>query len=446
VPRTWLFLTGTARQNGWSQPDPRIEEETMHRQSAIVTIGLCWTICCLATAKKANGEGATRFQQDRLAIGFWVDPPMDERADERYREIAEANFTLVIGGFGARTPTAVQRQLELCQKYGLNAIVPVHGYDAEQLPDGPACWGYKIRDEPSAGDFAGLREKILAIRNHRPSKLGYINLFPNYANQQQLGTPSYERHVQLFCETVNPDVLSMDHYPTFQPHGDTRASYCDNLAVMRRYSQEYEIPFWNFFNTMPFGPHTDPTEAQIRWQIFASLTYGAKGVLYFCYFTPAGGEFPKGGAIIRRDGRRTRHWYEAKRINARLKNLGPTIMQLTSKQVRRVSADDDLDKVLEDLPIRQLSRAAHDPKFELLIGVFDHADGRRAVLITNYHFAYSQWPTVEFDIPAEQVIEVDQWTGRESPVMDDSPTIEGLQISLDAGEGRLFLLPHASAN
>eukprot|EP01043_Picozoa_sp_COSAG02_P089606 COSAG02_NODE_26563_length_630_cov_1.013183_2_plen_44_part_01 len=39
---------------------------------------------------------------------------------------------------------------------------------------------------------------------------------------------------------------------------------------------------------MPFGGHSDPTEAQFRWQILTSLAYGARGVLYFCYFLPAG--------------------------------------------------------------------------------------------------------------------------------------------------------------
>ena len=40
------------------------------------------------------GQPAQRFVQDRFAIGFWVDPPIDERADQRYAEIAAANFTV----------------------------------------------------------------------------------------------------------------------------------------------------------------------------------------------------------------------------------------------------------------------------------------------------------------------------------------------------------------
>ena len=116
-------------------------------------------------------------------------------------------------------------------------------------------------------------------------------------------------------------------------------------------------------------------------------------------------------------------------------------MQLTSTEVRRIAADHEISEALAGLPITNLGRAPHDPKFELLLGVFDHADGRRAVMLTNYHFAYSQWPTVEFDVPASNVVEVDQRSGDERVVRDDSPDMDGLQLSFDSGEGRLFLLP-----
>ena len=40
------------------------------------------------------------------------------------------------------------------------------------------------------------------------------------------------------------------------------------------------------------------------------------------------------------------------------------------------------------------------------------------------------------------IVEISQQSGEEIPLLDDSPEMEGTQISLDAGEGRLFLLPH----
>lgn len=381
------------------------------------------------------------FVQDRFAIGFWVDPPMDAQADARYKEIADANFTMVIGGFGANTPEKVQQQLELCEKYGLKALVAQAGLAPENLPESPACWGYTLRDEPSAADFADLAAKAAPIRAAHPGKMVYVNLFPDYASEKQLGTSTYDEHVRRFVEVYDPEVLSMDHYPIFKPESDGRDGYCRNLDAMRKYSMQADIPFWNFFNIMPYGPHTDPTESQVRWQIYASVAYGAKGVLYFCYYTPAGGEFPKGGAIIYRDDRRSRHYYEAQRVNAELVKLGPTLMQLTSTGVYRVTPEDDAAAALEGSPIVNITRADVDPPNDYLVGAYEHADGRRAVLLMNYRFAYSAWPTVAFDAPTEQVHEVDKQTGELRPLVDDSPDMEGLQLSLDAGEGRLFLLP-----
>lgn len=388
--------------------------------------------CALPAAEPSE---PARFKQDRFAIGFWVDPPAGPDMDARYAEIAAANFTIVIGGFGARTPQTVQRQLDLCQKHGLKAIVATAGREPAQLLDGPACWGYLVRDEPNAKDFAALRTTVDAIRTARPGHLAYINLFPNYATPAQLGTDTYDEHVTRFVDEVRVDVLSMDHYPLFRPDADGRDKYCQNLESMRKASLAADIPFWNFFNTMPFGPHSDPTEAQLRWQIYTSIAYGAKGVLYFCYWTPTGGDFPRGGAILTADGRRTRHYDQATRINHAVKKLGPTLMRLTSTGVYRVKPGDDAVRVLADVPIRSLTAG------DYLIGAFRHADGRRAVLLNNYAFAYTAWPTVEFDVDASKAIEVDPTTGREVPVRDDSPAMDGLQLSLDAGAGRLFLLP-----
>jgi len=116
-------------------------------------------------------------------------------------------------------------------------------------------------------------------------------------------------------------------------------------------------------------------------------------------------------------------------------------MRLTSTKVARASGGDGAAGALEDTGVRSITQPEHDPGFELLIGAFDHTDGRRAVMLTNYHFAWAQWVTVEFDAPAADVVEVDQWSGKEKPVVDDSPDMDGLQVSLDVGEGRLFLVP-----
>ena len=413
------------------------------KQVVIAIITLTFAITLMVAPVYAASPAAQRFTQDEFAIGFWVDPPLGEQAAEHYQEIAAGNFTLVVGGFHANTIEKAKQQLSLCEKYGLNAIVTLLNVQkVEELPDGPACWGYGLRDEPNAKDFPKMRELVDGIRAVHPEKLGYINLFPSYASPWgQLGAKNYDEYVRQFIDVVDPDVLCMDHYPIFKPDQDGRDRYCDDLEVMRRYALQQNIPFWNFFNSMPYGPHTDPTASQMRWQIYTSLTYGAKGVLYFCYYTPTGAEFPKGGALISRDGRRTSKWYAARRLNEQVKNLGPTLMQLTSTGVYRIAPGTDAAALLEGSPIRTITRDKVDPPQNYLVGAFNHDDGRRAVLLTNYHFAYAAWPTVSFDAPLEEVRYVDPWSGEEIPVMDDSPDMPGLQIALQDGEGKLFLLP-----
>jgi hypothetical protein len=395
-------------------------------------LSIAWV---LASCRLGIAADPQRFSQDRFAIGFWVDPPADQNMDQHYADIAAANFTMVIGGFGAGTPEAIRRQVELCERWDLKAIVGQGGLPHDQLPASPAVWGYKLRDEPPSQEFPSLRDTVAQIRQTRPGKLTYINLFPNYASDEQLGAAGYDEYVARFMTEVNPDVLSMDHYPMMTPEEDGRNKYCSNLEVMRKYALPNNIPFWNYFNTMPFGPHGDPTEAQLKWQVYTSIAYGAQGVLYFCYWTPRGHEFPKGGAIVTAEGRKTRHYDQAQRINHDLKNLGKTVMQLTSTQVVRITPDTDPEVLLQQSPIAQITRG------DYLVGAFAHKDGRQAVLLNNYSFAYTAWPTVNFRVPHDQVREISKADGHEIDVIDDSPDMDGLQLSLDSGEGRLFLLP-----
>lgn len=398
-------------------------------------------LVALGLASLAGVLSAADFVQDRFAIGLWVPPQTSERLAERYQEIARAHFNLVIGTAGT-TPEA---QLELCRAAGLKAIVTAHAPDAP-LPEHEACWGYLLADEPGAAAFAGLAQRVESIRRQRPGRFGYINLFPNYASAAVLGTPTYEEHVARFVREVKPAVLSMDHYPLMRPEADTRDAYLENLETMRRHSLAAGIPFWNYFYSMPFGDRIDPTEAQIRWQVHASLAHGARGVLYFCYWTPGkgaggGGEFPKGGALLTAEGQPTRHYDEARRLNGELLQLGPTLMRLTSLGVRRVKTGISTPTPAPGEPIRSLRAVDGDPSGEFLVGNSRHADGRRAVLLVNHSHAYTAWPTVEFDAPTESVREVSRQDGKERPALDSSPELAGFQASLGAGDARLFLLP-----
>jgi len=116
---------------------------------------------------------------------------------------------------------------------------------------------------------------------------------------------------------------------------------------------------------------------------------------------------------------------EKLQCNAEIRNLGPTLMQLTSISTFHLTPHDQPARALKGTPIKNITRAETDPLNDYLIGNFRHKDGRRAVLINNYRFAYTAWPTVEFDVDPALVTEIDKATGKERPVRDDSPDMPG---------------------
>ena len=386
--------------------------------------------CLFAACASAGAGELPRFQQDEFCISFFIDPPMDAHAAERYREIKEANFNVMTALIGANTPENLKRHVALSRRFGFKTIVATAGLPDEKLPKARHVWGYFLRDEPSAKDFPDLAKRVGELREKRPGKLGYINLFPSYCDLERLGTPSYEEHVRRYVADVNPDVLCMDHYPFMRPDKDTRQAYLGDIDTMRRHARDADIPWWNYFNTMPFGGHGDPTEAQLRWQIFSSVAYGAKGVLYFCYWTPKGAEFPKGGAILTAEGRRTRHYDQAKRINAKLAAWSPHLMRLRSEHAGRITTT-----ALAAAPLKVINEG------EYVYGTLRHDDGRQALVLVNHDTGYTTWPTVEFTAPEAEVREIDATTGKEVPLLDDSPDMPGLQLSFDAGDARFFLMP-----
>src|SRR5947207_15992804 len=139
----------------------------------IIALNLC--LCALAILAGCPAHAAeSRFIQDRFGTGLWVDPPLDKQMDAHYAALAEANFTFIIGNFGASTPESVSQQLALCQKYDLKAIVSMAGQSPDKLPTNSACWGYFLADEPSPDSFPGLRKTVDALRQARPGKWFFI--------------------------------------------------------------------------------------------------------------------------------------------------------------------------------------------------------------------------------------------------------------------------------
>ena len=89
-----------------------------------------------------------------------------------------------MGGFGAKTPSDIQRQLRVCEDNDLALIAAMHNsswdprsFPVDTLPTGgPLLWGYQVWDEPKPADFPVVQNISRSIRAARPSKLPYFNM------------------------------------------------------------------------------------------------------------------------------------------------------------------------------------------------------------------------------------------------------------------------------
>lgn len=400
-------------------------------------------------AAKEPSRDQTPWKQDRFAISFWVDPLVPpERFDAEYKRIALANFTVLLGGFGATDRDTVSKQIKAAANNGLEAIPSICNGACVNIS---GAWGFQIADEPTLSRFDSVAKLVADAK--AAGQLAFVNLLPNYAGAAQLGTDTYRDYLLQYMQKVKPNMLSVDHYPNFDNKAinsnKTKKGYILNLLALRdvALSARPRIPFWNFFNSMPYNKESqyDISEAELRWQAYTSLAIGSKGVLYFCYWTPPGGDFTRGQAIMTPTpgqppniaNQSPGHKYPmVQRINSKLRVFGNWLLQRESSAVVQTSGYGST--LLKQLPWTSINGSATGPNSEFMLGCYDN---NKTILLVNQDSNHPALATVvigRLGSGQNTMMELDPRSGSLISPKDDSPFLNGFQISLLPGDARLF--------
>lgn len=353
------------------------------------------------------------IDEDFFPILAWGGTPGDP---DVLKEMADCGINVV----GFISP----QNLDMVHQAGLKAFVSdgrASGYDfrnvdpekarnnasslAKEFGSHPAVLGYYIKDEPNAEEFPGLAIISKAFLKETPDKIPYINLFPNYANQRQLGTETYEEHVEKYVEIVNPPIISYDHYALME-YEPLRAGYFPNLETMRRASLKHDRPFWNIVLSNAHFRYREPTAADIRFQIFTTLAYGGKGISYFTYFAPHSGNYRM--APIDQFGNKTQTWYYLQSVNLIVQKLAPTLLKLKSTGVYHTG---EVPEGCTVLPGDTLVKAIHGSS-GFVIGEFIHSDGSKYIMLVNKDFQNSTNFRLELNGPDGRLQRVSPYTGK----------------------------------
>ncbi|MBD3293412.1 MAG: hypothetical protein GF393_10845, partial [Armatimonadia bacterium] len=339
---------------------------------------------------------AQTWEPERFPIGFWAGPPADYNTLETWQTAAEGNFTFVgpRGGFSLEENL---KMLDLCEHAGIKVLVtdPRIGWTMTATPeweetigeivsdysDHPALFGYYLKDEPNFQTFEALGKLRAEFVGRDPEHLAYINLFPTYANVQQLGTPTYADHVEKYMQIVAPRVLSYDHY-CLRRDGSIRPDYFENLAIIRDVALRHGANPWQIILSTEHLSYRAPTEGEMRWQAYTSLAYGMKGLMYFTYWSHPSREAEGLYAIVTSEGEPHRLYPIIRDLNAEVLALGDTLLGLTSTGVYHTGeipaggtrlGTDAIVRLPEELP--------------LIVGMFEDAEGAHYAMIVNRDYA-----------------------------------------------------------
>jgi len=241
---------------------------------------------------------------------------------------------------------------------------------AARIGSHPAAFGVYLRDEPSAQQMPMIGRLAAALLKAMPNKLPYVNLFPNYANRQQLGTASYEEHLRAYLKFIKIPYLSWDNYSLTD--GEMQQSFYDNLETVRKLTLEAKIPFWNCILATALFRHMEPSDATFNIQVYGTLAYGGRGIQYFTYYTPDNGNYRL--AAIDHYGNRTATWDILRRINNQIHALAPTMLKLHSTGVYHWPLSTGAGTPL----LKDIKTGA-----KLIVGEFADVNGRPYVMLVN---------------------------------------------------------------
>lgn len=420
-------------------PVPPLGSEISNRRSAIGGLLACglWLIAC-GLAACSRPRVAAGWQPSEFLIALRGAPPPKP---QHYAQVAQAGFNTIADSVGSEA-------LDLARRYGLKVIVSQIGLDPRTLRDRgnvrpvaeairrfrshPALWGHFIGDEMLESQLSDIVSLAAFAREHDPDHPLFISLLPCDAwVGPALTTGDYVGYVERFIAAARPAFLNFSHFP-FREKGDSEF-YFENLELIRRAALAHGLPFYPTLQAGAWPGMRPPNEGELRWLVYTSLAYGAKGVVWFRYWgAPAGSR----QGIVEPDGLATERYRIVSALNAELRILGPTLMRLRSTDVYHTAA---VPPGATRLPPHGLVASVEGGSF--VLGQFQDEKARRSILVVNRDYSQPATAKLTLNRPFCALSWLDPKTGEWTPLAATSDRFQTTaEFPLPPGGGRLIRL------
>lgn len=257
------------------------------------------------------------------------------------------------------TPATAKDALDALYKNGLGAVVcgvcPEHfggdGSNAGQpdkthpisaylcvKADHPAVWGVNVADEQSSLDFPHLGSIVSHLADNGISP--YLNLYPSYGLksgqsaeevERQLGCTSYKEYIARYVRDVPTRYISFDFYLYSSDLSHAYTTFSAVADACRASSRAMHA----VLQVNSHLPETSLNEAQLSFQAYLALAFGARSISWACYSNDWWYN-----NVLDPSGAPTEQYQRLARVNAALHALGKHLLRYRSIATHLVPASD----------------------------------------------------------------------------------------------------------
>lgn len=360
------------------------------------------------------------LSKNQIAIGAFIAISNNSYATEDdFKMIADCGIDFIILDY-VHGDEKSRQCLYWAEKYGIKVII--HDYELNALSPfteekvkeltsayskSPAFAGNNLLDEPRFSAFSNIESKMNIYTKILPEYDMHVNLFPNYG-AAFMGI-SYEDYIRRFVQIVTDTKhICQDTYPLLSTNQTRfiKNDYYEGLQVTANAAKEQNLDHWIYIQTMTgVEPDVYPDLADLRFQAYACLSYGASKIIHYCYdvpgYSPGQGVSAQVYAMRDYGHNYTKLWDYGQILHTELSVISQIYATYAYQNTSAYKTNDSPAYLNNVNSFSSQTMSILNSNTSLLIGSFEKENGEhKAYMLTNAgEPSEKQSATVTFSIP-----------------------------------------------
>ena len=321
--------------------------------------------------------GFTQNSIKKFPVVAWGSVPEIYTNDIQYNNLKNAGINFSFSHFTS-LDNAI-KALDIAAKYNVKILLYCPELFSEtektvnRVKDHPGLGGYLLSDEPDVSRFNFILSLVKKIKSIDRKNICYINLYPIYASNKQLGNIGYQEYLNKFYSLFNLHIFSFDHYPI--TNGVIKKDWYQNLEIVSRMTKNKNASFWGFVKIVSIKNASEIINlSDLKLQLFTNLAYGAQGIQFYRYWSLPDKMY---NGPISTSGLKNKNYYRLKELSQYIYNLQPVFLNCVVENIYHTESTVGASKFSNSaLPFLRINKAK-----DLLISKIKNNDNLYVVFV-----------------------------------------------------------------